>query len=36
MSGTKQNVALVWKKVMKNVDLDEPTSFLDHAVLEMH
>ena len=25
----KQNMAPMWNKVMKNVDLDEPTSFLD-------
>ena len=23
----------LWKKLMKNVDLDEPTSFLDHVYL---
>ena len=33
MAGTKQSMAPVWKKVMKNVDLDEPTSFLDHVYL---
>ena len=32
-SGKKQNMAPVWKKLMKNVDLDEPTSFLDHVHL---
>ena len=26
-------MAPVWKKLMKNVDLDEPTSFLDHVNL---
>ena len=25
----KQNRAPMWEKLMKNVDLDEPTSFLD-------
>ena len=29
MTGNQQNIAPVWKKLMKNVDLDEPTSFLD-------
>ena len=29
--GKKQNMAPMWKKLMKNVDLDEPTSFLDHV-----
>ena len=23
----------MWRKLMKNVDLDEPTSFLDHVYL---
>ena len=31
MTGKKQNTAPIWKKLMKNVDLDEPTSFLDHV-----
>ena len=33
MAGEKQNMAPMWKKLMKNVDLDEPTSFLDHVYL---
>ena len=33
MAGTKQNIAPVWKKVTRNVDLNEPTSFLDHVYL---
>ena len=33
MAGKKQNMAPMWKKLMKNVDLDEPTSFLDHVYL---
>ena len=33
MTGKKQNMASMWKKWMKNVDLDEPTSFLDHVYL---
>ena len=27
----KQNLALVWKKLMKDIDIEEPTSFLDHV-----
>ena len=34
-AGKKQNVAPMWKKLMKNVDLDEPTSFLDNVYLEI-
>ena len=30
-TGKKQNLAPVWMKLMKNVDLHEPTSFLDHV-----
>ena len=33
MSGKKQNMAPMWKKLMKLVDLDEPTSFVDHVYL---
>ena len=33
MAGKKQNITPMWKKLMKNVDLEEPTSFLDHAYL---
>ena len=33
MAGKNQNLAPMWKKLMKNVDLDEPTSFLDHVYL---
>ena len=32
-SGKKQNMAPMWKKLMKNVDLDKPTSFLNHVYL---
>ena len=28
-AGKKQNMTPMWKKLMKIVDLDEPTSFLD-------
>ena len=31
MAGRKQNVAPMWKKLMKEVELEEPTSFLDHV-----
>ena len=34
MAGKKQIMARMWKKVMKNVVLDEPTSLLDHVYLE--
>ena len=34
MAGQKQKMAPMWKKLMKNVDLDEPTSFLDNVHLE--
>ena len=33
-AGKKQNMGPMWKKLMKNVDLDEPISFLDHVYLE--
>ena len=33
MAGKKQNLTLVWKILMKNVDIEEPTSFLDHVHL---
>ena len=33
MAGKKQSLAPMWKKLMKNVDIDEPTSFLDHVYL---
>ena len=32
-TGKKQNMASMWKKSMKHVDLHEPTSFLDHVHL---
>ena len=31
IAGKNQNMAPMWKKLMKNVDLEEPTSFLDHV-----
>ena len=33
MAGKKQNMGPMWKKLMKNVDLDEPTSFHVHVYL---
>ena len=33
MAGQKKHMAPMWKKLMKNVDLDEPTSFLDRVYL---
>ena len=33
MAGKRQNMVPMWKKLMKNVDIDEPTSFLDHVYL---
>ena len=33
MAGKEQNMAPMWKTVMKNVDIDEPTYFLDHVYL---
>ena len=32
-AGKKQNLAPVWQKLMKDVDIEEPTSFLDHVYL---
>ena len=33
MAGKKQDMAPMFKKLMKHVDIDEPTSFLDHLYL---
>ena len=33
MVGHKQNLAPVWQKLMRDVDIEEPTSFLDHFYL---
>ena len=33
MARRKQNIAPMWNKLMKLVDLGEPTSFLDHGYL---
>ena len=31
VTGSKQSLAPMWKKLMKNVDIEESTSFLDHV-----
>ena len=33
LAGKKQNIDLMWKVLSKEIDLGEPTSFLDHAYL---
>ena len=33
LAGKKQNIDPMWKLLMKDVDLGEPTSFLDHENL---
>ena len=33
LAGKKQNIDPVWKVLNKEVDLVEPTSFLDHVYL---
>ena len=33
LAGKKENINLTWTILMKDVDLGEPTSFLDHAHL---
>ena len=33
MTGKKENMTPMWKKLMKNVDPDETDSFLDHVCL---
>ena len=33
MTPEQQNMAPMWKKLMKNNDLDEPTSIFDHVCL---
>ena len=33
LAGKKQNINLIWKLLKKEVDLGEPTSFLDHVYL---
>ena len=34
-NGWKQNMAPMWKKLMKLMDLGEPTSFLDHYIWDV-
>ena len=36
LAGRNQNLNTMRQKLMKFVDLGEPTSFLDHVVLGMH
>ena len=36
MTGKKQNMTPMWKKLMQQVDLDEPNSFLDHDALSVN
>ena len=33
VAGKKQNMAPMWKKLLKNVDLDQPTTIPDHVYL---
>ena len=33
LAGKKQNINLMWKELNKEVDLGEPTCFLDHVYL---
>ena len=33
LAGKKQNIDPMWKVLMKDVDLGEPTSFIDHVYL---
>ena len=33
MAGKKQNIDPMWKELMRDVDLGEPTSFFDHVYL---
>ena len=34
LAGRKQNIDPIWKELNEEVDLGEPTSFLDHVYLE--
>ena len=36
LAGKKQNLDPMWKLLNKEVDLGEPTSFLDHVQLGLH
>ena len=33
LAGEKQNIDTMWNVLMKEVDMAEPTSFLDHVYL---
>ena len=36
VAGKKQHLVPMWKKLIKHVDIEEPTSFLDHVIFGMH
>ena len=36
MAGRSRILASMWKKLMKDVDIEEPTSFLDHVFFVLH
>ena len=36
LTGKKHNIDPMWKVLNKEVDLGEPTSFLDQCILRMH
>ena len=36
LAGKKQNIDPMWKILMKDVDLGEPTSFLDHIYIYIY
>ena len=36
LAGKNQNLAPKWKKLMKDVDIEEATSFFDQRLLRMH
>ena len=36
MAGRSRILAPMWKKLMKDVDIEEPTSFLDHVFFVLH
>ena len=36
LAGKKQNINPTWKILKKDVDLGEPTSFLDHVLFRLH
>ena len=36
LAGKKQNINPTWQILMKDVDLGEPASFLDHVFFGLH